>query len=470
MTRADLAAQEAHLGLLRTQLLRPDGKEHAAYVIFGVSRIAADPFTGEHRLRLMIKDVLPVEPAEITSSDDRHISWKTERFVALLAEAERAGHQVGIAHSHPGGPVGFSSQDDHNESKLARLAQNRNGEDSLMVSLLLCGSGEFLGRVWTSPDHAIDLEVIRSVSQNWIFHRRDDAGQLDDPAMNRQGLALGASFNRTMKSLRVGVVGAGGTGSPLLQQLARMGVGHLAIFDPDHVELSNLNRLYGATDGDAADAAMKADVARREVTRMGLGTQVATFEDWIGAHTCRDALKSMDVIFGCTDDHDGRVLLNRLAYYYLIPVIDLGLALRVADRGGERVLEGDGRVTVLEPGASCLICRRIVNPTVAAEEALRRNDPAEFDRRKAEAYVRGEGNPAPAVVSFTTSVATMAIEELIQRLQQFRGRAGAIANRVRKFGQVEDFRPGAARQPCRVCNTPRIVGAGDVVPFLGRAG
>lgn len=470
MTQADLAAQEAHLRLLKAELLRPDGKEHAAYVIFGVSRIAADPFHGGALLRLLIKDVLPVEPDEVTSSDDQHITWKTNRFVRLLAEAERAGHQVGIAHSHPKGPAHFSGQDDRNEADLAKLAYNRNGDAALVVSLLFCGGGEILGRVWTSPHDYIDLDVIRSVSSNWAFHRRSGETDAADPTMDRQGLALGPAFNRTMKSLRIGVVGAGGTGSPLIQQLGRMGVGHLAVFDPDKVELSNLNRLYGATHADAIEGAKKVDVAKREIERMGLGTQVVTIDTWIGAADCRDVLKSMDLIFGCTDDHDGRVLLNRLAYYYLIPVIDLGLALRVAERHGDRVLEGDGRVTVLEPGASCLICRRVVNPVIAAEEALRRNDPAEFDRRKAEAYVRGEGNPAPAVVSFTTSVATMAIEEMIQRLQQFRGPEGAIANRVRKFGQVEDFRPGAARQPCRVCGSPRIFGAGDVSPFLGRAG
>lgn len=470
MTRADLAAQEAHLRLLQAELLRADGQEHAAYIIFGISRIAADPFHGGARLRLLIKDVQPVEPDEITSSDDQHISWKTDRFVRLLAEAERAGHQVGVAHSHPTGPAEFSRQDDRNEADLARIAYNRNGGTALVVSLLFSGGGEIVGRVWTSPQDCIDLDVIRSVSSNWTFRHRDDGSQAEDPAMNRQGLALGQAFNRTMRSLRIGVVGAGGTGSPLIQQLGRMGVGYLAIFDPDTVELSNLNRLYGATHADAKERAKKVDVAKREIERMGLGTQVMTVDTWIGAVECRDVLKSMDLIFGCTDDHDGRILLNRLAYYYLIPIIDLGLALQVSERHGERVLEGDGRVTVLEPGASCLICRRIVNPMVAAEEALRRNDPTEFDRRKAEAYVRGEGNPAPAVVSFTTSVATMAIEEMIQRLQRFRGPQGTIANRVRKFGQMEDFRPGAARQPCRVCGSPRIFGAGDVSPFLGRAG
>ena len=38
------------------------------------------------------------------------------------------------------------------------------------------------------------------------------------------------------------------------------------------------------------------------------------------------AEKACDVIFGCIDDHDGRLLLNRLVYFYLIPVIDMGLA------------------------------------------------------------------------------------------------------------------------------------------------
>lgn len=470
MTQADLAAQEAHLRLLRAELLRPDGQEHAAYVIFGASRIAVDPFHGGPRLRLMIKAVLPVEPDEITSADAQHISWRTDRFVRLLAEAERAGHHVGIAHSHPRGPAHFSAQDDRNEAELTRLAHNRNGETALMASLLFSGDGQVQGRVWMAPDRHVPLDVIRSVSSNWSFHRHGDDLSAEQPAMDRQSLALGAAFNRTMKTLRVGVVGAGGTGSPLIQQLSRLGVGHMAIFDPDRVEVSNLNRLYGATREDAETGALKVDVAKREVERMGLGTHVVTFDGWIGAPACRDMLKSMDLIFGCTDDHDGRVLLNRLAYYYLIPVIDLGLALRVADRQGDRVLDGDGRVTVLEPGASCLICRRVVSPIIAAEEALRRTDPAEFERRKAEAYVRGEGDPAPAVVSFTTAVATMAIEEMIQRLAQFRGPSGAIANRVRKFGLVEDFRPGAVRQPCRVCGSPQIFGAGDVSPFLGRTG
>lgn len=470
MMTADLTLREHHLATLQAELLRADGKEHAAYVLFGISRIGQDPFTHEPRLRLMVKDVFAVTDDEIKSSDHQHISWSTERFVHLLARAEREGLQLGIAHSHPAGPMHFSSQDDANEAELVRLCQNRNGGDAILPSLLFTAAGLAVGRVWLSPTSLVSISSARTVSSNWRMIFFDEEIPLDNRALARQELALGPIFNKAMRHLRIGVVGAGGTGSPLLQQIARMGAGYIAIFDPDEVEHSNLNRLYGATLRDADSGTKKVDVARREIERMGLGTKVATFDTWIGAPECRDALKSMDLIFGCTDDHDGRSLLNRLAYYYLIPVIDIGLALRVTERHGTASLEADGRATVLEPGCACLMCRRIVDAGVAAEEALRRNEPDEYEHRKAEAYVRGEGIPSPAVVSFTTSVATMAVEEMIQRMNQFRGADGAVANRVRKFNMVEDFRPGAKKEPCRICGYDRVHGVGDVQPFLGRAG
>ncbi|MQW89125.1 ThiF family adenylyltransferase [Sinorhizobium saheli] len=470
MIATDLTINNRHLGLLGEELCRTDGLEHAAYVLFGTSRIADDPFDHLPRLRLLVKEVLPVQDDEIKSADHQHISWSTRRFVELLARADREGLQLGIAHSHPGGPAHFSQQDDRNEAELVRLAQNRNGDEALMPSLLLVGGKLVAGRVWSSPTIVTNLSYARTIGGNCVTTFFAEPEATSDPALVRQELALGAGFTKLMRHLRVGVVGAGGTGSPMLQQLPRLGVRHVAVFDPDRVEHSNLNRLYGATWQDAEEGVKKVAVAKREIERMGLGTEVATYDSWIGSAECRDALKSMDLIFGCTDDHDGRLLLNRLAYYYLIPVIDVGLALRVTERHGIACLVADGRATIIEPGCSCLVCRRIVDASVAAEEALRRTDPEEFERRKAEAYVRGEGNPSPAVISFTTSVATMAIEELIQRVNQFRGVESAVANRVRKFHLLEDFRPGAKKEPCRICGSDRVHGLGDVQPFLGRAG
>ncbi len=207
----------------------------------------------------------------------------------------------------------------------------------------------------------------------------------------------------------------------------------------------------------------------REITGADLGVEVATFRGWVGDPRVRDGLRSCDVIFGCTDDHDGRLFLNRFAYFYGIPVIDMGL--RVLPATEERPYEMGARVTVVAPGTTCLLCRGLVDPRIASEEALRRIDPAEYERRKAEAYVSGGGNPAPAIVTFTTETACMGVNELLQALTGFRGPGGMKAERRRRFETPEDRANTArARPECEMCAGPGVWGLGDVEPFLHRFG
>jgi molybdopterin/thiamine biosynthesis adenylyltransferase len=160
-----------------------------------------------------------------------------------------------------------------------------------------------------------------------------------------------------------------------------------------------------------------------------------------------------------------------VGYYYATPVFDMGLAIEVSQEETPNFQALDGRVTVLAaaPGHTCLLCREVINPIAARDEALKRSNPDEYERRKAEAYVIGEGNPSPAVVLFTTEVAIMAMQEVVHRLQGFRGEDGAAAHRVRKFHLMTDRKPAATPNPnCPVCGTVGFQwwGRGDVMPFL----
>jgi hypothetical protein len=111
----------------------------------------------------------------------------------------------------------------------------------------------------------------------------------------------------------------------------------------------------------------------------------------------------------------------------------------------------------------------VINPQIARAESMMRTNPEEYEQRKTESYVIGEGNPAPAVVTFTTELACMAVNEMIHRLQGFRGADGSAANRVRKFHLNEDRQPGHKPLPaCTICSTDNLWGKGDVEPFLGR--
>ena len=104
---------------------------------------------------------------------------------------------------------------------------------------------------------------------------------------------------------------------------------------------------------------------------------------------------------------------------------------------------------------------------------LKYQNPDEYERRKQEAYVLGEGNPSPSVVLFTTDVASMALQEFVHRLQGFRGNDGAVSQKVRKFKlrEDEDRHQGMkAKLHCQVCGSSEHWGIGDVEPFLNLVG
>ncbi|BBL77507.1 ThiF family adenylyltransferase [Methylomagnum ishizawai] len=469
MTCIDLTFQENHLQTLRGLVLREDGVEAAAYILCGESRIESDPWERRARRRLSSYEVVPIPPEDAVSASDRHITWNTASFVRLLKRAKEEGLVAGIVHAHPGGPPRFSDQDDRNERELVRLALNRNGDGASLVSVLLTGAGEVRARLWPDLHAPLDAESIRAIGQKLAFY--DPALPMrGDDVFARQALAFGPELNARLKGMRIGIVGCGGTGSATALLLARLGAGQLVLFDDDIVETTNLNRLHGARRADADSMRPKVDVVAREIAEMGIGTRVVPMRGWIGNPAFRDALKSCDVIFGCTDDHDGRLLLNRMAYFYLIPVLDMGLAIE-PQPGGEGMRELSGRVTVLTPGAPCLLCRHIVDPVAARDEDLKRHNPEEHERRKREAYVRGAGNPAPAVVTFTTATACLAVDELIQGLTGFRGPEGWVWQRTRRFDLMQDRRPGAIQEPCcPICSETGYWGRADVQPFLDRAG
>lgn len=144
--------------------------------------------------------------------------------------------------------------------------------------------------------------------------------------------------------------------------------------------------------------------------------------------------------------------------------------MRVTDAETPAMEALDGRVTVLTPGKPCLSCRGVTDAARAAEEAMRRSTPDLYEKRKAEAYVFGEGNPNPVVVTFTTELATMAVNELLQRLNGFRGPDGFRANQLRRFHLMMDAKPGAKPVAgCALCDSDAYWGKGDVKPFLDRA-
>src|SRR5208282_1461375 len=105
-----------------------------------------------------------------------------------------------------------------------------------------------------------DFRSVMIAGDDIRFCSRRNLGALEeDDLRNRQ--AFGAGTVSLLRSLRVAVIGNSGTGSVVVEQLGRLGVGEFVLVDPDVIEAKNLNRILNATLEDAGRETPKVLVA-----------------------------------------------------------------------------------------------------------------------------------------------------------------------------------------------------------------
>ncbi|MFN8052786.1 MAG: ThiF family adenylyltransferase [Acidimicrobiales bacterium] len=138
---------------------------------------------------------------------------------------------------------------------------------------------------------------------------------LDREGHDRDIRALGEAGARALASLRVGVVGVGGTGSAVVEMPAWLGVRDFVLVDPDNLERSNLSRVFGSSPTDVGDA--KVTVAAAAIRRIAPDARVRSVKGSVVDRVATLELADRDVVFGCTDDHLGRLVLGRLPTWLL---------------------------------------------------------------------------------------------------------------------------------------------------------
>jgi molybdopterin/thiamine biosynthesis adenylyltransferase len=174
---------------------------------------------------------------------------------------------------------------------------------------------------------------------------------------------LGENSEEILKKLRVAVVGLGGGGSHIVQQLAHIGVGNLFIFDFDTVEDTNLNRLVGALETDVSAQTLKVDAARRLISGIDSTINVTTFNSsW---QDNAEVLRICDVIFGCIDGLLQRRDLEAAARRYLTPYIDIGMDIHEF----QDYFLITGQVALSLPEKPCMKCLGILREDALAAEA-----------------------------------------------------------------------------------------------------
>lgn len=446
-----LTILEKHYNQLIDSIYSKPGLEGAAYLLCGESLT-----TGE--LRILVNEVVPVEIKDYLERKEKDLLISSSSYTKIAKKARINNQSIIFVHSHLDKDSSFSSQDNVEEAKLQKFFKDRipsktNG------ALVFNTKYSFSGRVWVDKKYQV-IRRVRIIGQQFKFIDLEDKEKIIIPEFfARQVLVFGPEMQSALGRLHIGIVGAGGTGSAVAEQLTRLGIGELSIFDGDKFENSNISRLYGSNITQKGQN--KAKIVARNIRRIGLRTRMHVYQKNINNKLVAKNLRKCDLIFGCTDKEWPRAALTQLGIRYLIPLIDLGVSINSNNGIIQDII---GRITTFFPGEACLFCRKRIDSRRIQLETL------SLDERKSLAiqhYAPELETDDPAVITFTTTVASQAINEFLQRLTMFMSEVRFSSEVLIQFNQtrIRTNRNDVSKD-C-LCQNIKNWGKGDSRDYLG---
>ena len=446
-------SQKDHIAL-REHLLPGDGLEAVAVALCGRRRSRSNHC-------LTVRSIVPIPYDECKERTPDRVTWSTRRLIPLLEEAGRRDLAILKIHSHPGGYPQFSSVDDESDTDLFNSVFGWTDSEFPHASAVMLPDGRLFGRAILRDGSFQPLDSILVPGDDIHFWTSEYGGTV--PAFaQRHAQLFGSGTTRRLREMAVAVVGCSGTGSPVIEQLARLGVGRLVLVDPDHVEEKNLNRILNARREDAYLKRPKVEVMARAVASMGFATEVEIIQEDLATPRAVKAVAECDVVFGCMDGVEGRHLLNRLAAFYLLPYFDVGVRLVADGRGG--IDEASGAVHYVRPDGTTLQDRKVYNAEQLKAAGLKRTDPKAYREQVRIGYIRGVEEDRPAVISINMQMASTAVNEFLARLHPYRyDDNGGFAVLRRSFIQGTEYRESEEAPSGTFF---RQLGKADVRPLL----
>ena len=395
-----------------------------------------------HSLRVFSGDELEVgSSGELTISEEAQLS--------ALRGIKTKGHYLVEVHTHPFsvGEVHFSPYDADQLPQFARYVMNKLQLDGF--GALVIGQASITGRWWRpTATESLEIEVVGPIDEIPAWFGKNLADFQDEERFDRQLRALGKMGQARIHRLRVGVIGLGGTGSQMVQQLAHLGVKDFVLVDDDKVEDTNLPRLVGANTDDVLNGVAKSTIASRIIKGQSSDAAIQCTGTLRRQETF-EALADRDLVLGCVDNDGARLILSELAAAALIPYLDIGVGIEA-----DGLARGSGgRVGFQLPKGPCLACADEIDFGEAAEdleiEELRRI-------RVARGYAR-DRRIEPALIPLNSTVTGLAAMEILAFVTGFREvipfwRYDAISQSVTRLNVT-------VNEDCPVCRP--ALGMGD---------
>lgn len=402
-----LAFTEKVYGEMMEHLLSTAPLENGCFLLSDFYRVKG--------ARAMLVTGMVRQGGEIWNAAGEYVLEPRPSFVnGCITEARRRNLGLVFVHTHPmeRAVPEFSETDRRANAALfpaissilpgrphASLVAGRNRVNGMVFS----GGWEPIGRV----------QVVGSTLREQVLAEGGGGpAGARDAEFDRQIRAFGPSSQERIRRLRVGVVGAGGVGSAVATQLAKVGVGSLVLVDKDSIDPSNVPRLYGASMDDTKRP--KPEVLGSHIVRL-TGCAVKAVCADVSSEDAQRELVGCDVIFACTDNLKSRDKLNNISIRYYKPLIDVGCYIRSDPHGG--VTHYVANSQAVAPGLPCLWCSGTLDGNSLLAESL-----PEGERRKLEERGYYDGvEVQPSTIALTTLAASLGMNKFFEVMGFFGG-------------------------------------------------
>lgn len=243
----------------------------------------------------------------------------------------------------------------------------------------------------------------------------------------RQMALFGREGQQAIRRTAVTVVGVGGLGTHVVQQLALLGVGALTLIDAEELDDTNRNRYIGAFAFDPIPGSRKVILGARLAKAVDPLINVTTIDESFVSERGFAAIRTSDWVFGCVDRDGARLILTELCAAYGRPYID-----SASEIIPEKRPQFGGRVIVSRRGGGCPVCLDQLD----LREAQCQLSGPEGERQRDKLYGMSEEHlpgSGPSVVSLNGVIASIAVTEFMvavtgirapETLQTYYGREG----------------------------------------------
>jgi len=169
-------------------------------------------------------------------------------------------------------------------------------------------------------------------------------------------------LNSKFKGQRIGIVGVGGTGSYILDLVAKTAVDEILLFDADDFLQHNAFRAPGAASIDMLNKRMKkVDYFAEIYSQMRRG--IKAYSEYVTENNI-ELLNGLSYVFVCVDSNSARGMIISKLNKFGVPFIDVGLGVNLVDDN----LIGQLRVTVGTPEKYHHISKRIGSASMEDDE------------------------------------------------------------------------------------------------------